>query len=90
MLVLVSLPFLHVVDHKSGTGYAVLPTTDRNRRDSNLLHRTKSNSSKTSTRVSRSALPQVEPSKHSLSLVVAPLLVCQLLLVNCQRRQYSL
>ncbi|KAF1850619.1 MFS general substrate transporter [Cucurbitaria berberidis CBS 394.84] len=42
LLVLVSIPFLVVVDHKSGTGYAVLPTSERTRRDSNLLHRTKS------------------------------------------------
>jgi hypothetical protein len=49
MLVLASLPFLHVVDHKSGAGYAVLPTSERTRRDSNLLHRTKSGSSRAST-----------------------------------------
>jgi hypothetical protein len=43
LLVLVSVPFLIVVDHQKG--YAVLPTTERTRRDSNLLHQTKTNSS---------------------------------------------
>jgi hypothetical protein len=70
MLVLASLPFLHVVDHKTGAGYAVLPTSERTRRDSNLLHRTRSGSSKAST------LPRPEASKspHFLSAI------CQLLL----------
>ncbi|KAF2818826.1 MFS general substrate transporter [Ophiobolus disseminans] len=45
-LVMVSIPFLIVVDHQKGTTYAALPTSERSRRDSNLLHRTKSNSSK--------------------------------------------
>ncbi|KAF1835946.1 MFS general substrate transporter [Decorospora gaudefroyi] len=56
LLVLVSIPFLIVVDHKAGTGYAVLPTTERARRDSNVLHKTKPTSSK----YRASALPQQE------------------------------
>lgn len=40
LLVLVSIPFLIVVDHKTGTGYAVLPTSDRPRRDSNVIVKT--------------------------------------------------
>lgn len=69
-LVLVSLPFLHVVDHVSGAGYAVVPTSERTRRDSNVLHRTKSNSSKHSTRFGTSSVPRPEPSKRSFSLDV--------------------
>ncbi|KAF2849744.1 MFS general substrate transporter [Plenodomus tracheiphilus IPT5] len=46
LLVLVSIPFLIVVDHKTGTGYAVLPTSERPRRDSNVLHKTRTNGSK--------------------------------------------
>jgi hypothetical protein len=80
MLVLASLPFLHVVDHKTGTGYAVLPTSDRTRRDSNLLHRTKSSSPRTST------LPQPEPSKPpTFPLSMHLLHFCPLPLVSCQR-----
>lgn len=74
LLVLVSIPFLIVVDHKAGTGYAVLPTSERSRRDSNVLHRAKSNNSK----YSASSLPQQEISKfyfHS-HLFVAPV-TCQ-------------
>lgn len=45
-LVLVSIPFLHIVDHNAR--YSVLPTdedsTGLSRQDSNLLHRTKSGS----------------------------------------------
>ncbi|KAF2194310.1 MFS general substrate transporter [Zopfia rhizophila CBS 207.26] len=55
LLVLVSVPFLHVVDHH--ISYAVLPTSERTRRDSNLLHRTKSNRSK----YNSSSIPQPEP-----------------------------
>jgi hypothetical protein len=66
MLVLAALPFLHVVDHKTGAGYAVLPTSERTRRDSNVLHRTKSGSSRSST------LPHPEPSKPPDSLLCAP------------------
>ncbi|PSN70696.1 MFS general substrate transporter [Corynespora cassiicola Philippines] len=58
LVVLVSIPFLHVVDHMTGTGYAVLPTSDRPRRNSNVLHRTKSNTS----RYKSSAVPEPEPS----------------------------
>ena len=80
MLVLVSLPFLHVVDHKTGAGYAVLPTNERTRRDSNLLHRTKSGSPKPST------LPHSEPSKPPRFLCQCiTSRTCQLPLVNCQR-----
>ncbi|KAF1935785.1 MFS general substrate transporter [Clathrospora elynae] len=46
LLVLVSIPFLIVVDHKTGTGYAAVPTNERSRRDSNLLHKTNSSGSK--------------------------------------------
>ncbi|KAF2258998.1 MFS general substrate transporter [Lojkania enalia] len=56
-LVLISIPFLHVVDHVHGAGYKVLPTANRARRDSNLLHRTKSNGS----RYSSSTIPGSEP-----------------------------
>ncbi|KAI4927014.1 uncharacterized protein J4E92_006178 [Alternaria infectoria] len=56
LLVLVSIPFLIVVDHKAGTGYAVLPTSERTRRNSNVLHKTRSNGSK----YKSSALPQQE------------------------------
>jgi len=46
LLILVSVPFLIVVDHNTGTGYAVLPTSDRPRRDSNVLHKTTSDGNK--------------------------------------------
>ncbi|PVH92949.1 MFS general substrate transporter [Periconia macrospinosa] len=59
-LVLGALPFLRVVDHRPGAGYTGVPTAERTRRDSNLLHRTRSNGSKTSSRYSRSSLPQQE------------------------------
>jgi hypothetical protein len=62
LLVLVSIPFLTVVDHKAGTGYAVLPTSERTRRDSNALRTTKSNS-----KYKSSALPQQETSKQLFS-----------------------
>lgn len=62
LLVLVSIPFLIVVDHKSGTSYAVLPTNERTRRNSNVLHRTNSNRSKYSATV----LPPQEVSKFYL------------------------
>ncbi|USP75515.1 hypothetical protein yc1106_02789 [Curvularia clavata] len=55
-LVLVSIPFLIVVDHKTGTGYAAVPTNDRPRRDSNVLHTTKPSGVK----YKSSALPQEE------------------------------
>lgn len=55
LLVLVSIPFLIVVDHKAGTGYEVLPTSERSRRDSNVLHKTKPHGSK----YSASAVPEV-------------------------------
>lgn len=56
-LVLVSIPFLQVVDHQKGTDYTAVPTSQRTRRDSNLLHRTKSNGSK----YSNSSIPRPEP-----------------------------
>jgi hypothetical protein len=59
LLVFVSIPFLIVVDHKSGTTYSALPTTERTRRNSNVLHRTNSNRSKYSATV----LPPQEVSK---------------------------
>lgn len=63
LVVLAALPFLHVVDHRTGTGYAVLPTNERTRRNSNVLHQTRSNGSKHSSRYSSSSIPQMEPSK---------------------------
>ena len=59
LLVLVSIPCLQVVDHQPGTSYTVLPTSERTRRDSNLLHRTRSNGSKHS----RSSLLQPQLGK---------------------------
>jgi len=70
LLVLVSIPFLIVVDHKAGTGYAVLPTSERTRRNSNVLHKTRPNGSK----YKSSALPQQEISKRCFpSTCVFPL-----------------
>jgi hypothetical protein len=63
LLVLVSIPFLIIVDHKSGTSYTVLPTNERARRNSNLLHRARSNTSK----YSGTVLPPQEVSKYCLS-----------------------
>ena len=63
LLVLVSIPFLIVVDHKSGTSYTVLPTNERARRNSNVLHRTNSNH----TKYSATVLPPQEVSKYNLS-----------------------
>jgi hypothetical protein len=73
LLVLVSIPFLVVVDHKAGTGYAVLPTSERARRDSNVLHSTKSN-----IRYKSSDLPEQEISKYTsrYHLVFSPV-TCQ-------------
>jgi hypothetical protein len=59
LLVLVAIPFLIVVDHQAGTRYEVLPTSERSRRDSNLLHRAKSHG----TRYKASAIPTPETSK---------------------------
>lgn len=64
MLVLVSIPFLIVVDHKRGASYTALPTTERARRNSNVLHRTDSNR----TKYSATVLPPQEVSKYCLSL----------------------
>jgi hypothetical protein len=63
LLVLVSIPFLHVVNHQTGGGYASVPTVERSRRVSNRLHRTKSDGSK----YSRVSIPGAEPSKHHFS-----------------------
>lgn len=77
LVVLVSIPFLIVVDHKAGTGYAVLPTSERVRRNSNVLHKTKSNG----TRYKSSALPQQEISKRSFPFPPPfPPVTCQPLL----------
>ncbi|ORY18588.1 major facilitator superfamily domain-containing protein [Clohesyomyces aquaticus] len=58
LLVLVSIPFLQVVDH--GSTYSVLPTSERSRRGSTLLHRTKSNGSKHS----NPSVPNQEPADN--------------------------
>lgn len=67
MVVLTALPFLNVVDHRTGTGYAVLPTNERTRRNSNVLHQTRPHGSKHGSRYSSSAIPHMEPSKYLLS-----------------------
>jgi len=54
LVVLVSIPFLIVVDHRTGAGYAALPTNERPRRDSNVLHRNKSDGR----RFSATAVPE--------------------------------
>ncbi|KAF2742086.1 MFS general substrate transporter [Sporormia fimetaria CBS 119925] len=76
LLVLVSVPFLHVVDHRKGTTYAVLPTSERPRRDSNRLHRTKSASSRFSSHSVQDPEPNDdEPARDSdetSSLLSAP------------------
>jgi hypothetical protein len=63
LLVLVSIPFLNVVDHQKGTTYTVLPTSDRGRRDSNLLHRTRTGETKhqqtTTTQTSKLFFPAI-------------------------------
>jgi hypothetical protein len=56
LVVLVAIPFLIVVDHKSDTPYAVLPTSERARRNSNLLHQAR-------TKHSATVLPPQEISK---------------------------
>jgi hypothetical protein len=63
LVVLVSIPFLIVVDHRSGAGYAVLPTNERTRRDSNVLHRNTSDGRK----YSATALPEEQISKCFVS-----------------------
>lgn len=64
LLVLVSIPFLIVVDHQKGADYAVLPTSERVRRDSNVLHKAKSHG----TRYKASVVPQPENSKSDLTI----------------------
>jgi hypothetical protein len=68
LLVLVSIPFLIVVDHQKGADYAALPTSERGRRDSNLLHRAKTHG----TRYKASAVPQPETSKYHLVMLHPP------------------
>jgi hypothetical protein len=78
LLVAVAIPFLVVVDHQKGTRYEVLPTSERGRRDSNLLHRAKSHD----TRYKASAIPTPETSKLD-SVVpshIPPPVTCQPLL----------
>ena len=72
LLVLVSIPFLIVVDHRSSTSYTSLPTSERQRRNSNVLHRTDSNR----TKYSATVLPPQEVSKYHLFLI------CSLSLYN--------
>ncbi|KAH9871075.1 hypothetical protein J1614_006649 [Plenodomus biglobosus] len=75
LLVLVSIPFLIVVDHKTGTGYAVLPTSERPRRDSNVLHKTRSNSSKYNATAVQETTTDEEvsgPSTETSSLLSVP------------------
>lgn len=59
LVVLVAIPFLIVVDHKSGTSYTVLPTNERTRRESNLLHQSR-------TKHSATVLPPQEISTYTL------------------------
>ncbi|KAH3960776.1 hypothetical protein HBI24_201000 [Parastagonospora nodorum] len=76
LLVLVSIPFLIVVDHQKGADYAALPSSENGRRNSNLLHRAKSHG----TRYKASAVPQPEnneddpsgPSTEESSLLSVP------------------
>jgi hypothetical protein len=68
LLVLVSIPFLIVVDHQKGADYAALPTSENGRRNSNLLHRAKSHG----TRYKASAVPQPENSKFHLVIAHTP------------------
>ncbi|EOA87824.1 hypothetical protein ACJQWK_02270 [Exserohilum turcicum] len=77
LLVLVSIPFLIVVDHQPGAGYAVVPTSERTRRDSNVLHSTKPHGS----RFKSSAPPEEQitteeerdgPSTETSSLISGP------------------
>jgi hypothetical protein len=64
-LVLVCIPFLHIVGHNAR--YSVLPTNEDSSglptRDSNQLHRTKSGGSK----YNGSSLPQREQGRHYIS-----------------------
>ena len=77
LLVLISIPFLHVVDHQTGAGYATVPTGDHSSRHaSNRLHRTKSGGSK----YSRVSIPGPEPSKQPNSFFL-PGTSC----IPCQR-----
>ncbi|KAL5114644.1 hypothetical protein ACEQ8H_007489 [Pleosporales sp. CAS-2024a] len=46
LLVLVSIPFLIVVDHQRGADYAALPTSEHGRQDPNVLHRSQSHASR--------------------------------------------
>lgn len=80
LLVLVSIPFLIVVDHQSGASYTVLPTNERTRRDSNLLHSAKSHRS----RFKASVVPQPETSRCCLIFSPSnPLpVICQPLLAD--------
>ncbi|KAH8725735.1 major facilitator superfamily domain-containing protein [Phaeosphaeriaceae sp. PMI808] len=73
LLVLVSIPFLVVVDHQAGTTYSELPTSERERerRDSNMLHRTKSNGSNCQQRPADQD-EQSRPSTETSSLLSAP------------------
>ncbi|QRD05999.1 hypothetical protein JI435_134180 [Parastagonospora nodorum SN15] len=68
LLVLVSIPFLIVVDHQKGADYAALPTSENGRRNSNLLHRAKSHG----TRYKASAVPQPENNVTGLALLYKP------------------
>jgi hypothetical protein len=64
LVVLVSIPFLIVVDHRSGAGYAVLPTNERPRRNSNVVDRNRSDG-----RIySATALPEEQVSKCFFSV----------------------
>ena len=86
LLVLVSIPFLIVVDHKAGAGYAALPTTERPRRDSNLLTRTKSSSSK----YKSSVIPEQETSKSPFLLPLSTPSHLPTTSSTCRRARWSL
>jgi hypothetical protein len=73
LLVLVSIPFLTVVDHQKGTTYSALPTSERGRRDSNLLHRTKSSTRKHNA----SVVTQTSKYFHVFALSSFTPIICQ-------------
>jgi MFS family permease len=78
LLVLVSIPFLTVVDHQQGSTYSTLPTSERGRRDSNLLHRTKSGTRKHNA----TTVTQISKYSHVFALSLSSPIICQPLLAD--------